>query len=323
MPHNYAKAPTMIRTVISLFVAIFLVMSAIAPAAFARSGDPSWRQELGTFRIGIVAAGRPVLETRRVQPFREALQGVLGIPVEIFAAPDYNALIEAHRGSRIEYAVYSASSFSAAWLLCKCVTPIAAPAASDGSARFRSVLIARKSAARTLAGLRDAKILVPGTDSFSGSIFPRDQLAREGIDMDTRGWTLRDMETMDAAIAAFAAGEGDAIFGWKNENAPAPSSGPQPSDTLDRLGVLSDDIGVVWQSQPVPYGPHAIRSSVSEEAKALILPFLIGLNRENPEAYEAMETRHAGGFQPVGFEDYRPVVDALRKTLLFATPASE
>lgn len=324
MRGDCAKTAPMIRFILTFALVLFFCGGVITNPVGAQTGDASWRQKLGTFRVGIVAAGRPVLETRRVQPFREALQGALGIPVEVFAAGDYNALIEAHRGSRIEYAVYSASAFSAAWVLCKCVTPLAAPVASDGSAGFSSVLIARKSAARSLAGLRDATVLVPGEDSFSGSIFPRDRLAREGIDPTARGWTLRDMKTMDAALAAFLAGEGDALFGWQGGEGDGSPQGNTPLlDTLDRLEEIADQLDVIWTSPPVPHGPHAIRSNIPAEAQSLILPFLTGLAKENPDAYEAVETRRTGGFQPVSFEDYRPVVDALRKTLLFADPASD
>ncbi len=307
---------------VAFFVPLLLLWLS-AGFAQAQSGDPGWRQKLGTFRIGILAAGRPVLATRRVQPFREALQGVLGMPVEVFAAKDYNVLIEAHRASRIEYAVYSASAFSAAWLLCKCVTPIAAPVATDGSARFRSVLIARTSAARSLDDLKDTTILVPGRDSFSGFMFPQDRLARDGIEMEARGWELRDMQSMDAALEAFTAGEADAIFGWQGEE---PSFNPADAapqlDTLDRVSAAGADVNVIWESPSVPYGPHAIRSGIAQEAKELILPFLTGLINDNPEAYEAVETRHTGGFQPVDHKDYKPVIDALRKPLLFPAPST-
>jgi len=324
MPGECIRNNSKIRLILSFAFFLACVAGLAVNPALAQTEDPSWRQKLGTFRVGILAAGRPVLETRRVQPFREALQGVLGIPVEIFAASDYNALIEAHRGARIEYAVYSASAFSAAWLLCKCVTPVAAPTASNESTGFRSVLIARKSAARSIAGLRDATILVPGEDSFSGSVFPRDRLAREGIDTVARGWALRDMKTMDAALAAFITGEGDALFGWQGGEGNASSQDSVLSlDTMDRLQEIKDQLEIIWTSPPVPFGPHAIRDNVPVEAKSLILPFLIGLSKDDPDAYEAIETRHTGGFQPVSFEDYRPVVDALRKTLLFANPAKD
>ena len=142
--------------------------------------------------------------------------------------------------------------------------------------------------------------------------------------MDVRGWTLRDMETMDAAIDAFASGEGDAIFGWKaGELVTTPPAPALLLDTIDQLEKLEVDANVVWESIPVPYGPHAIRSGLSEEAKQLILPFLTALNDNNPEAYEAIETRYTGGFQPVEFEDYRPVVDALRKPLLFSGASAQ
>ncbi len=316
------KSPPFANRFVLGIVCLLLSVFSVLPAT-AQDTDPSWRQKLGTFRIGILAAGRPVLATRRVQPFREALQGALGMPVEVFAAKDYNTLIEAHRASRIEYAVYSASAFSAAWLLCKCVTPIAAPVATDGSARFRSVLIARKSAAQSLDDLGSATILVPGRDSFSGFIFPQDRLARDGVEVEARGWELRDMQSMDAALEAFSAGEADAIFGWQGEEPSiSPADAAPQLDTMDRLVAAGADVSVIWKSPPVPYGPHAIRSGIAQEAKELILPFLAGLIDDNPEAYEAIETRYTGGFQPIGFEDYKPVVDALRKPILFPVAPS-
>ncbi|MDD9909088.1 MAG: PhnD/SsuA/transferrin family substrate-binding protein [Ahrensia sp.] len=299
---------------------------AAAAQTASQTQNSNWRQELGRFRIGIVSAGRPVLETRRVQPFRAAMQRALGLPVEVFAAADYNELIEAHRARRIEYGVYSAAAFSAAWLVCQCVEPLVGPVASDGAGGFSSVLVARRAKAAALDDLRDAVILVPGKDSISGSLFPFDRLARRGIDAPSFGWTLVDKETMDATLEAFAAGEGDAMFGWAghqpdDEAAPA-SDGPVLLDTMQRLQPLDLDISVLWTSAPVPFGPHVIRADLPAEIGVLLRPFLMDLVRDDPLAYESIETRHTGGFREINREAYRPIIDALRKAVLFSTPQS-
>ena len=140
--------------------------------SLAEGNDENWRQKIGTFRVGIIGANRPILATRQVQPFRQALEKALGVPVEVFSAKDYSTLIEAQLSSRIEYAVYSASAFGAAWSLCKCVRPLVAPVSLDGATGFRSVLIAAKKSSKSLKGLEGKTILIAGKTSFSGYLLP-------------------------------------------------------------------------------------------------------------------------------------------------------
>ena len=105
------------------------------------SKEGNWRQKIGTFRVGIVGGKHAVRRTKLAQPFRLALEKALGLPVEIFAAADYQSLALAHAESRVEYAVYSATAFARAWAHCKCIEPLVAPRATDGTAAFQSILV--------------------------------------------------------------------------------------------------------------------------------------------------------------------------------------
>lgn len=311
----------MIRHLLIVLPVLSLLVGPIEVARAQSAGEMDWRTKIGTFRVGIVAGTSPLQRTKRVQPFRRALEEVLGVPVEIFAAADFSTLIEAHTQSRIEYAVYSASAFSAAWILCKCVEPLVAPAAEDGSYAFRSVLLARLSSARSLTKLKGKTILIPGRDSFSGSIFPRDRLARQGYDPKGQGWMFVDKGTMEEAIAAFAEGEGDALFGWRPDK--AKNTTAQPRGTLARLGEVTRQVSAIWESERVVHGPHAIRSSLPESVKVLLLSLLTDMREAMPDAYEAIEPRFPGGFRPVSMADYRVVIDTVRKPVLFPVESEQ
>ena len=70
-------------------------------------------------------------------------------------------------------------------------------------------------------------------------------------------------ESAAAAEAMLVDGSVDAIFGW----APEPGkAGPEGSGgTLDRLiaaGLDRRSLKAVWRSQPLRYGPHALRQGL-------------------------------------------------------------
>ena len=96
------------------------------------------------------------------EPFRAYLQDRLGLPVEIVATADYDALIDAQVSARVQYAIHSASSYVTAQALCACVEPVALPAAFDGSRGFHSVLVAHAGSA--IAGARRCPRQAPRLD---------------------------------------------------------------------------------------------------------------------------------------------------------------
>ncbi len=275
-----------------------------------------WRQKIGTFRVGIVGGEHAVLRTKRAQPFRRALEEALGLPVEIFAAKNYQSLALAHAESRIEYAIYSATAFSLAWANCKCVEPLVVPRALDGTTAFRSVLISRPDVAKKLSDLKGSVIGVSGTGSFSGYKYPKQQLLTEGIDLGSRDWPLSVQPDSESIRQAFSKMDVDAFFGWRPHDY-SPDDGPQRYNdargTLFQLNQAGENYKIVWQSNPIPHGPHAVRKGLSMEARQMLVWFLDGLELRNPKAYDAIEPLMGGGFQPIMLDAFRPLIDAMQK----------
>ncbi len=269
-----------------------------------------WRDKLGTFRVGIVDGGRPVLEARRAKPFAEALSKTLSMPVEIFTASDHKALIDAQMENRVEYAVYSATAFSAAWVLCKCVEPLAVPIAQDGSKSFRSVLIARKSEANSLFGMRGKTIAIPGAESFSGYILPKYLFGLQGLDLESGAWEVRDLQTVEAAIATYRKKEAQALFGWEPVKRSTNSDSVlQSQSTFSLLGKTAGNSRIIWRSPEIPNGPHTVRNGLDSEARALLWEFLDQLQVSNINAYDAIAPNWGGGFAPVTRQDFQTVID--------------
>ena len=74
---------------------------------------------------------------------KRAYSQALGIPVEIFVARDYAALIDAQATARVDYAIYSTTAYATAALLCSCVEPVVAPVGEDGATGIVAVLVTR------------------------------------------------------------------------------------------------------------------------------------------------------------------------------------
>ena len=244
-----------------------------------------------------------------MQPFATVLSDALDMPVEIIALPDGRALIDAQIGGRVEYAIHSASAFAAAWVLCKCVEPIAVPRDADGALGFSAVVLARAGGPGSASQLAGRAVVVPGAEAFVTRL-TRFLLGERGIAMD--GFRLTVAADGTDAAMRFAAGEGAALIGWEPADAGrAPTRGT--ATLLAERGVR--DHKTIWRSPVVPYGAHAVRTGLSGEAKLLIWEALQGLRETDRDAYEAAAPLQEGGFVQATRADYAPVIAMVRKQL--------
>lgn len=270
-----------------------------------------WREELGTFRIGIAAqpgAGETVQGVSRI---KDAFSQVLAMPVEVFVARDLAALIEAQAASRVESAVYPVTAYAVAQRLCECVEPIVAPVGADGSTGLRAVLVGRAGKATALDKLAGIRIAVPPSDAVAGNLLAMGGLAAASINLPESGATIVEASGSSSAEAMFVDGSVDALIGWE----PAlPGAEDPPGGTRARLvaaGIDPATLVTLWRSEPLRYGPHALRTGLDPEVRRLLVPFLTGMLDVMPDVYELLETQHGGGFRPVTQDDYASAIDMI------------
>ena len=87
---------------------------ALRQRAWRSPASADWREDIGTFRVGIVAEPGAGNTIAGLAELNDAFSKALGLKVEFFVARSYAALIDAQASSRIEYAIYSASAYASA-----------------------------------------------------------------------------------------------------------------------------------------------------------------------------------------------------------------
>ncbi|MER8828241.1 phosphate/phosphite/phosphonate ABC transporter substrate-binding protein [Mesorhizobium sp. M0938] len=274
-------------------------------ASWSSQVHADWRDDVGTFRVGIVAGSDAGNTVPGLALLTDAYTKALGMKVEFIVARDYAALIEAQANARIEYAVYSATAYATASERCKCVEPLVAPVDSGGAIGIRSVLLTRDGKVRDLAAMEAHRVAIAPADSVGGSLLPLAGLAAEGVKVAEDAPFLIHAGSAAAAETMLVEGKADAMFGW------APAAADNRPDvtggTVARLevaGLSKAALQVVWTSGLLRYGPHAVRSDLDPEAKRRLTVFLINLRSTSPDAYDLLEQKHSGGFSVASPKDY-------------------
>ncbi|MCB1489934.1 MAG: phosphate/phosphite/phosphonate ABC transporter substrate-binding protein, partial [Bauldia sp.] len=226
------------------------------------------------------------------------LQDRTGIPVEVIPVPTYEALIEAQASDRVDYAIYSATSFATAVAQCDCVTAIAAPIAADGALGFHSILLsASGSGITSLADARGKRIALTGAGSVAGRLIPEQAFTEEGIDPADYFSEVKTVADPEAAIRALLAGEVDVAVAWSSLTGDA-ASGYDFGALTQMVG--EDDLSmyrvrIIWQSRLIPFGPHAVRSDLPEDLRSLLTHSLAAMARSDPAALDAVDRQSFGG----------------------------
>ncbi|MEP6563901.1 MAG: phosphate/phosphite/phosphonate ABC transporter substrate-binding protein [Mesorhizobium sp.] len=289
------------KPALKAFAAVLTLLGASWPNA-ARA---DWRDDIGTFRIGIVAGPGAGNTVPGLALLTDAYTKALGMKVEFVVARDYAALIEAQANARIEYAVYSATAYATAAQRCGCVEPLVAPVDADGAIGIRSVLLTRDGKVADLAAMKDHRIAMAPADSIGGSLLPLAGLTAEGVGITEDAPFLTYADSAAAAETMLADGQADALFGWVT--ATADGQPADPDGTMARLeaaGISQAALRIIWTSGLMRYGPHAVRSDLDPEAKRRLTVFLTNLRSLSPDVYDLLETKHSGGFTVAGPQDY-------------------
>lgn len=287
------------------FLAAAAVIPLLAEAAPCWAG---WREDLGTFRIGMVAEPGAGQSVAGLPALKEAYSAALGMPVEVLVARSLPALVAAQADRRVHYAIYSATAYTAAWRLCGCVEPVAAPVGADGSAAVRAVLVGRTGATASLAGIAGRRVAV----TAGGSLRPSAALLEAVVADGGAAPAFVESASAEQAERLFAAGEVEFVLGWE----PVTANGTPTSvgGTRQRLafgGVDTAEMTALWSSPMVRYGPHAVRAELDGEAKRLLAGFLVDLKDSRPDVYDLVEFHHQGGFVATTHDEYRGVIDAV------------
>lgn len=266
-----------------------------------------WRKDVGVFRIGVVAKSNAVDAVAKIEPFRLAISEALGINVEIFAAKNFKALIDAQVAARIEYAIYSATSYATAWKICECIEPVVIPKSSDGTISYKSVLISTQNGPENIANKNADNVIALSENSFAGNEFARFELKSQGVELPEK---FKFSSSGEQAISLFMREEKQILIGWSSLNGD-PNDG-YTRGTLRQIAELNGGkitpYRVIWSSSPIPHRPHVIRKSLDGEAKKLLRDVLSRMFDSDPVAYDSIEPVFGGGFVVARHGQFLPII---------------
>jgi len=277
----------------------------------ASSALAGWREDIGTFRVGMLAQQGAGQAVAGLSEIKRAYSMALGMPVEILVAETYAALIEAQAEGRLEYAVYSATAYATASRLCSCVEPLAAPVTADGATGLRAALITRDGRLNAVDDIAHRRVAIVEGDNIAGFALPGSALAKA---FDREGMIFIKADSASAAEQLLVEGSVDAVFGW------LPASSDETASfaggTLERLiaaGIDKAALKVVWTSDLLRFGPHTARSDLDPEARRSLTIFLTAMISQTPDLYDLLERNQGGGFQAVTADDYAAAVKMVER----------
>ncbi len=287
------------------------------------SSQAGWREDVQVFKIGIVSDRERSVAIRQIEPFRAALSQAIDMPVSVFVYRKFRGLINAQSNKKIQYGVYTASSFATAWAKCKCIKPVAAAKLTGGALKYHSILIVRKDRISKLSELKGKRIAISGKNSLSGYIVPKKEL--DGKDLrfvDLPGkpddTVIVGAGTTSSSRKLFQGGLVDGLFGWATLDMVAADSvageGASAGTFFNLTNINQMDaseLKIIWKSKPIFTGPHAIAVSVPKVFENKIGNFLLNLYDSQPRAYDSVENYRGGGFAEVELSDYQPLIDII------------
>lgn len=291
-----------------------IAAGALAAISFAASSAADWREDVKVFRVGVPVGDNATYRLQQAEPFRAYLEQKLGVHVELFPANSYDAMIEAQVSDRIQYGIYSASAYASAEIMCDCLEPIAAPTAEDGTNGYHAVLIARAdSPYRSLTDSRGARIVAGPADSVAAHLVPFASFAASGIEAKDYFSNVFELPDAREAIAAVMQGQADLALAWSSMQGD-PSLGYSAgvlTGMVAQGSLLMSDIRVIWQSDLIPYGAHAVRRDLPSDLKALVQEAILAMPDDDPIAADAVGRSAGGGLVTANEAMFAPLRQAL------------
>ena len=288
-------------------------------AATAMPALADWREDFGSFNIGLLGGENEADRLRRYDCMQELVEDVLDVPVELFPAADYAGVIQGLVAGQLHMAGLGASAYAGVYLQDpEAVEPVLTRAQLDDSLGYYAVMYVRAdSDIHSVEDMEGHSLAYADANSTSGYLVPRAELAAAGIDDETFFSRTGFGGGHEQAVIAVLNEQYDAGVTWtslQGEFEEGYSRG-----NLRRMvdnGLLDmSELRIIWESDLIPNGPTVFRKDLPEEARELMLDFLESMNTEHPECYQLTAGGDDNGYVPIDHSFYEGTV-RMRQTEL-------
>lgn len=253
-------------------------------------------------RFSIIPRGHVRKEIADLLPLLDQLRAALGIPVEVYAAPSYGAVVEALLSGAVHLARLGPASYVSARRADPLLTPFASYANKasrfqPAGAFYHSLLIVRAGTAIVdVPSLRGRRLALVDPESTSGALIPRHVFAKQvGRPLEAYfsqvGYSGSHTQSIDRVLA----GQIDAAFVGSQNLAAETALHPGKERR----------IRVVWRSGPIPTDPFVFRGQLCDDLQEKIRAAFF--NRGGPQSPDVLDKLNVARFVPVSDQDYRIV----------------
>ncbi|WP_025596472.1 phosphate/phosphite/phosphonate ABC transporter substrate-binding protein [Burkholderia sp. WSM2230] len=229
----------------------------------------------GPVRFGV----EPYESSQRLMPVYTDLAKLigdkLGCKVELYVATSYNAEIEAMRNDKLEFGQFGPLGYVLAHQVAH-AEAVATFAGENGKSAtyYASIVTWPGSGIKSIADIKGHSFAYSDPSSTSGHLFPAFGLRKNNIDPDN-------------GVKAIYAGSHTASFeALRNHKVEAGELNSEEIASAKQHNLYDQNAYVtLWQSEPIPLDPIAVRGNLPAAFKARLAQILGSLDfRELPEA---------------------------------------
>jgi phosphonate transport system substrate-binding protein len=285
--------------------------------AFPTPGRRAWAAQVPQIRIGLIGGENEADRLGRYDAYRRLLEETFAVPVWLFPAGDYAGVVQAFGAAQLDLAAVSPAVYAAAWLETNGdVEPLLVAEQEDGSISYVGVMVARADSGITdLAAMRGRSLAWPDPNSASGYLIPRFALRRAGIDPNSYFSRTGFAGGHEQAVIAVLQKQYDAAFTWASGQGDRKAGYSRGNlRTMVEKGMLEmRDLRIVWQTEPVIYGPLMARKSLPDAFKEDLRLFHLALPTAHPAIYRAIERGAGAGYRQVEHQAFKLLIDMRRE----------
>lgn len=239
-----------------------------------------------TLRLGLIPTEDQLEMLRKFEPAKAYLERVLDMPVETFTATDYTAVIEAMRAKKIDVAYFGPFSYVLATERADAEAIVTGGTDTGDVATYHSCIVTHKdSGLKNIDDLKEHanEVTFAFVDpaSTSGNLIPRGYLLSIGIDPDT-----------DLKECMFAGGHDAVGLSVKSKKVDAGAMYDIGYNRLIDSGAITpEEVIVIWESDPIPKSPIAVRGDLDLALKERIQQAFVDMPEKDPEAMKTFESK--------------------------------
>jgi phosphonate transport system substrate-binding protein len=247
-----------------------LVFALLAAALALNTTVAFSAEDYKVIRFGLIPSEDADKLVADSQPFIQALEKSIGVPIKPFVAIDYSAVIEALKSNQLEIAFLGPASYVLA--KDKVGAPIEPVArgvmAATGKSAYQMYLITQpKSPIYDLQDLKGKTFAFVDPASTSGNFMPRYVFQKNSIDPEKDFKSVYYSGTHQATLIAVKEGKVDA--------------GCIASEVYDlaieKGQIKESDVRVFYRSQPIPGSPFVVRTNLPKELQDKLREGFMGL----------------------------------------------